>query len=71
MDSEFIKEQMLSKILFLAITDPTAQVEVEQRLLQIEHPILSIFTLFKHLRYINLAARVVQALLPNSAKGTL
>ncbi|KFZ20622.1 hypothetical protein V501_00020 [Pseudogymnoascus sp. VKM F-4519 (FW-2642)] len=71
MDSEFIKEQMQSKSLFPAITDPTIRLEVERRLLKIEHPIPSIFTLFKHLRYLNPAAKAVQALLPNSTKKTL
>jgi len=59
MDAGFIKQNMLSQELFPEIKDPAIRAEIERRLLEIEQPIPSIFTLFKDLRYLDPAARAV------------
>ena len=71
MDSQYIEAEMLSDRLFPAIKDPVARSGILQRLLGIEQPILSIYTLFKHLRYLDPAARAMRALLPNFSKESL
>ncbi|KFY01351.1 hypothetical protein O988_02790 [Pseudogymnoascus sp. VKM F-3808] len=71
MDSQYIEAEMLSDRLFPAIKDPVARSGILQRLLEIEQPILSIYTLFKHLRYLDPAARAMRALLPNLSKESL
>ncbi|KAL5350969.1 hypothetical protein ACLOAV_004542 [Pseudogymnoascus australis] len=71
MDSQYIEAEMLSDRLFPAIKDPVARSGILQRLLGIEQPILSIYTLFKHLRYLDPAARAMRALLPDLSKESL
>ncbi|OBT43216.1 hypothetical protein VE00_06383 [Pseudogymnoascus sp. WSF 3629] len=71
MDSQYVEAEMLSGRLFPAIKDPAARSGILQRLLEIEQPILSIYTLFKDLRYLDPAARAMRALLPNGTKESL
>ncbi|ELR06575.1 hypothetical protein GMDG_08048, partial [Pseudogymnoascus destructans 20631-21] len=71
MDSQYIEAEMLSDRLFPAIKDPATRSGILQRLLGIEQPILSIYTLFKDLRYLDPAARAMRALLPKRSKESL
>ncbi|OBT64130.1 hypothetical protein VE03_06282 [Pseudogymnoascus sp. 23342-1-I1] len=71
MDSQYIEAEMLSDRLFPAIKDPAARSGILQRLLGTEQPILSIYTLFKDLRYLDPAARAMRALLPKRSKESL
>ncbi|KIM93529.1 hypothetical protein OIDMADRAFT_35637 [Oidiodendron maius Zn] len=71
LDAAFLRGSMQSGHLFPEIRDPTMRAGIEQRLLRIEHPIPSIYTLFKDLRYLEPAAKAVKALLPGLAKQTL
>jgi hypothetical protein len=62
---------MQSRHLFPEIQDAAVRAGILQRLLEIERPIPSLYTLFKDLGYLEPAAKAVKALLPESAKGTL
>lgn len=70
-DSQYLEAEMLSGRLFPAIKDPGARSGILQRLLGIEQPIPSIYTLFKALRYLDPAARAMRALLPSGSKTSL
>ena len=71
MDSLYIEGQMQSKTLFPAIKDLSVRAGILQRLLEVKQPILSIYTLFKDLRYLDPAARAMRALLPKRTQESL
>ena len=71
LDSEFLRNEMELKHLFPEVQDAAVRDGILQRLLGTEHPIPSLYTLFKDLRYLDPAARAVKALLPEPAKGTI
>ena len=56
---------------FPEITDGALRSAIEQRLLLVEEWIPSLFTLFKDLRYLELVAKAMKALLLHPAKGSL
>jgi hypothetical protein len=70
-DAEFIQDQMILRRLFPQIRDPSARQGITSRLLAIEQPILTIYSLFKDLRYLQPPLGMIRVLIPKKFKGTL
>ena len=62
---------MISGRLFSEIRDPSTRQRITSRLLDIEQPIQTLYSLLKNLRYLEPAVEVIKYLIPKPIKGTL